>query len=81
MDLVLKREHAQFYWANDLQSWERAGWNPMFTSQLGIRMADHPDAVRSVSFFLEFETGRRPEGQFYLQQETRWTTGFSFRLS
>ena len=34
--------HAQVYWANDFQSWERTNWNPMFDSQLGVKLAKDP---------------------------------------
>jgi len=73
--------HVQFYWANDLQSWERMGWNPMFNSQAGFTVANKPGDVRAVSFFLEYSAGRQPQGQFYLQQECRWSLGIQFHLS
>ena len=73
--------HAQLYWANDFQSWERSAWNPEFTSQAGVRLARSPDLGRSMSVFTEFETGTQPQGQFYLQKETRWNIGIRFDFS
>jgi len=44
--------HVQYYWANDLQSWERAQWNPMYNSQAGCTLADKPgDSVRFLFFW------------------------------
>lgn len=73
--------HLQYYWANDLQSWQRVQWNPMFNSQVGCTFAHKPGDARSLSLFLEYSTGRQPEGQFYLQQETRWSLGLKFQLT
>jgi hypothetical protein len=72
--------HMQYYWANDLQSWERVQWNPMFDSQAGCTFVNKPGDARSISVFLEYSAGRQPEGQFYLQQETLWTLGLKFQL-
>jgi hypothetical protein len=77
----LARGHVQFYWANDLQSWERAHWNPTFNSQAGLNLADKPSDSRAVSLFLEYTAGRQPQGQFYLQQESRWNLGIQFHLT
>ena len=73
--------HLRYYWANDLQSWERAQWNPMFNSQGGCTFADKPGDSRAVSLFLEYSAGERPEGQFYLQKESRWTLGLKLQLT
>jgi hypothetical protein len=74
-------DHAQLYWANDFQSWERVGWNPMFASQAGVKFLRDPATPRWISVFLEFLTGRQPHGQFYLESETRWSLGVRFELS
>jgi len=73
--------HIQYYWANDFQTWERSGWNPMFNSQLGLTVANKPGDSRAMSFFLEFGAGRMPQGQLYLQKETRGTLGIQFHLT
>lgn len=73
--------HVQFYWANDIQSWERAKWNPTFNSQAGMTMAKNPEDSRSVSVFLEYTAGREAQGQLYRQQESRWTLGLRFSPS
>jgi hypothetical protein len=73
--------HIRYYWANDLQSWERVQWNPMFNSQAGCTFVNKPGDARAISLFLEYSTGKQPEGQFFLQQETLWTLGLKFQLS
>jgi hypothetical protein len=77
----LKNGHAQVYWANDLQNWQRTGWNPAFSSQLGVRVAKDPETKRGVSIFTEFMTGPMPHGQFFQQKETRWNFGVTFHLT
>jgi len=79
--LWVAHNHIQAYWANDFQTWERSNWNPMFSSQLGIKMAKDPRADRGISFFLEFLTGRQPHGQFFLEEETRFGVGVKFHLT
>jgi len=74
-------DHIQYYWANDLQSWQRVEWNPMFDSQAGLTFVHKPSDPRAISFFLEYSAGKQPEGQFYLQQETLWTLGLKFQIS
>jgi len=73
--------HVQYYWANDLQSWQRVGWNPMFNSQAGVTFANKPDDARAVSFFIEYGAGKQPQGQFYLQNESHWDLGLKFHLT
>jgi hypothetical protein len=75
------QQHAQTYWANDFQSWQRIQWNPIFNSQLGIKWVRTPQNNRGISTFIEFSAGHQPEGQFYLQRETVWTLGLKFDLS
>jgi hypothetical protein len=77
----LAKNHVQLYWANDFQSWERTGWNPMFNSQAGVTFVNKPEDRRGISLFVEFETGRQPHGQFYLQQETHWGAGVKLRFT
>jgi hypothetical protein len=76
-----KKGHARAYWANDFQSWERSNWNPMFSSQLGVKITRDSQSRRGTAFFLEFMTGRQPHGQFFLEEETRWGLGIKFDLS
>jgi hypothetical protein len=73
--------HAQTYWANDFQTFERADWNPMFSSQLGIKFVKAPTESRGMALFMEFMTGRQPHGQFFMEEETRWNLGIKFDLS
>jgi hypothetical protein len=76
----IKGGHVQLYWANDFQSWQRDDWNPMFTSQVGLRLSQDPQVGKIFSVFVDFETGEQPQGQFYLQKETRWNSGVRFEL-
>jgi hypothetical protein len=73
--------HVQGYWANDFQAWQRTDWNPMLTSQLGIKLAKDPKTKRAISLFMEFMAGRQPHGQFFRQKETRWNFGVKFHLT
>jgi hypothetical protein len=72
---------AHVYWANDFQSWGRAGWNPMFNSQLGVKFSKSAENPRGVSVFTELMTGHMPQGQFYDREETSWNFGVKFDLS
>jgi hypothetical protein len=71
----LARQHLEIYWANDFQAWERNEWNPMFNSQAGLRFFRTPEDSKTFDVFLEFGAGRRPQGQFFLEKETRWSLG------
>jgi hypothetical protein len=73
--------NALFYFANDLQSWQRNEWNPAFNSEAGVTFANSPDSIRSVTFFTHFATGPQPQGVFYLQKETSWSFGVRFNVS
>lgn len=75
------RQHLQFYWANDFQSWERVQWNPTINSQAGVTLANHPGDNRAVSVFVEYTTGHQTYGQFFLQRESRWNFGIHFRMT
>ncbi len=77
----MAQDHLQYYWANDFQAWERARWNPMVNSQIGFTMAKKAGDSRAVSIFIEYEAGRSPQGQFYLQKEARWNLGIQFHLT
>ncbi len=68
----------QMYWANDYQSWERIGWNPIFNSQLGFRFAKTPEASRRLALYAEYGTGGMSFGQFYQQKESHWVLGLRF---
>ena len=72
--------HAQTFWANDLQSWERVGWNPTFNSQFGVKIVHDSLDQYGLSIFSEFGTGHRPHGQFYRQQETHWNLGMRLEI-
>jgi hypothetical protein len=71
----------QLYWANDWQSFALIGWNPIFTSQLGLKTARDLSHTRSVSYFLEFFSGHKFIGQFYSDKETHWDLGVKFQFS
>ena len=71
----------QYYWANDFQSWQRAKWNPTFTSQIGATVLKSKQLHKGVTFFLEFMAGRQPQGQFFQRQETLWSLGVKLHLS
>jgi hypothetical protein len=74
-------KHARVYWANDLQSWERCDWHPTFYSQLGLRMVKDPQVGRGVSLFVEYATGRQPQGQFFQNSETHWSLGLKLDIT
>jgi len=69
------------YWATDVQSWERNSWFPTWTSQLGFKTGESFSRGRGISYFAQFKTGPRYEGQFYKQKETIWGVGLKFSLS
>jgi uncharacterized protein DUF1207 len=71
----------QLYWANDCETFALIGWNPIFTSQLGLKTARDLSHTRSVSYFLEFFSGHKFIGQFYPQKETHWDFGVKFQFS
>jgi hypothetical protein len=72
--------HAQMYWYNDFQSWERVGWNPEFNSQLGVRIAHHPKDAHAMAFFTEYGAGHMAYGQFFQQEESHWILGVRFEI-
>lgn len=69
------------YAALDLQSWERSGWTPTWTAQLGLQSISIESAGRGLAVFVKLMSGPRFEGQFYNQKETLWTLGLRFALS
>jgi hypothetical protein len=72
--------HAQLFWANDLQSWERVAWNPTINTQLGVRLAHDPQDKQTLSVFTEYGAGRLPYGQLFQQKESHWVAGLRFEL-
>ena len=70
--------HAQTFLANDFQSWERVGWNPENTTQLGVRFAHDPRASQMLSLFTEYGTGVMTYGQLYQKKESHWVFGLRF---
>lgn len=68
------------YWANDLQNWERVGWNPIFHTQLGLHFRRDVEAPQKFSFYVEFAAGHREQGQFYADKETHWGLGLKLDL-
>ena len=78
---VFGNNHAQAYWANDFQWWERTQWKPMFNSQLGIKSGRNPKRGRGISYFLEFTTGPEYYGQFFQREETRVGLGAKFDIN
>ena len=69
------------YWANDLQAWERSNNNVTWVSQLGFKTGDSFSKGRGITYFVQFKSGPRYEGQFYQQKETIWGAGLKFVLS
>jgi|GEM_PF-1290829 len=69
------------YWANDVQAWARTHWNVTWVSQLGFKTGDEYSNGRGISYYLQFKTGPRYEGQFYTNKETIWGIGLKFALS
>ena len=70
--------HAQLFWATDFQSWERVAWNPSVNTQLGVRIANHPDDKQTLSIFTEYGAGHMAYGQLFQQQESHWVLGLRF---
>jgi len=70
----------QTFAAQDLQSWQRVGWNIQYHAQVGIRLKRTEHASQAMNYYLEFATGRRPFGQFYKEKETLWALGFRFHI-
>ncbi len=74
-------DHWKFFLASDFQSWERVGWQPQLTTQVGLTYRVSTSNPRTATLFSEFGTGHMPYGQFYRQSETRWTLGVRLTLS
>lgn len=73
-------QHTQLYWATDFESWQRIAWNPLFNSQLGIRLRQDPQDRQGLAVFIEYAAGHQPHGQFFQSQETHWVFGLRFEL-
>ncbi len=69
------------YWANDIQAWARTNWDVTWVSQIGFKTGDSFSKGRGISYFVQFKTGPRYEGQFYRNKETIWGLGLKFVLS
>jgi len=69
------------YWANDIQVWQRSNWDATWVSQLGFKTGDRFSRGRGISYYVQFKTGPRYEGQFYQNKETIWGVGLKFLLS
>jgi len=69
------------YWATDVQSWHRSGWTPTWTSQFGVKTGSENSLGRGISYFVQFQSGPRLEGQFYNIHETIWLGGLKFQIS
>lgn len=69
---------AQAFWASDFQSWQRIHWNPIFTTQLGVRFAKTPESRQRLALFTEYGAGHMSFGQFYRQKESHWVLGLRF---
>jgi hypothetical protein len=72
--------HAQMYWANDVQSWERTAWNPTVNTQLGVRIARRPDDKQKLDLYTEYGAGHMAYGQFYQREESHWDLGIRFEI-
>jgi hypothetical protein len=69
------------YWANDIQAWQRSGNNVTWSSQVGLKTGSRSSKGRGISYFVEFISGPRYEGQFFSQRETYWGAGLKFHLT
>lgn len=69
------------YWANDVQAWERSNNNITWVSQLGFRTGEKFSTGRGISYFVQFKTGPRYEGEFFQDKETIWGAGLKFVVS
>src|SRR5258708_17607307 len=69
------------YWANDVQSWRRSGWDPTWTSQLGVKTGSENSRGRGIAYFIQFQRGPRFEGQFFAARQTVWTAGVQIQIS
>jgi hypothetical protein len=69
------------FWATDVQAWHRSAWTPTWTSQLGVKTGSEKSKGRGISYFIQFQTGPRFEGQFFTSRETIWTGGLKFQIS
>src|SRR5208282_5095958 len=62
---------AQWFLAQDLQSFQRVGWNPNYTARAGLRLSD-VKRIAAVKMFLEYFTGHYYFLQLYEQKESRF---------
>lgn len=69
----------QLFLAQDLQSWERVGWNPSYTVRGGVRFSD-VKRIAAARVFVEYFTGRLLYLQFYGLHESRWSAGLNFEI-
>lgn len=69
------------YWANDIQAWQRSGSDITWSSQLGVKTGSESSRGRGISYFVEYRSGPRFEGQFFNRHETYWGGGLKFQLS
>ena len=52
-----------------------------WVSEVGFKTGDEFSKGRGISYFFQFQTGPRYEGQFYPDHETMWGIGLKFVLS
>ena len=77
---VINNPHAQAYWANDIQWWERTTYKAQFNSQVGVKIGRKPTYGRGISYFFEFTAGPEYYGQFFEREETRIGIGAKFDI-
>lgn len=70
---------AQFYLAQDFQSFERVEWNPSYTGRVGARLTDDR-RIAAANIFVEYFSGKQPYLQFFDRHETRWAVGLTFEI-
>jgi hypothetical protein len=73
-------DHAQLYWANDFQTWQRVGWNPTIASQVGVHLANKPQDIEKLTLYIEYGAGHMAFGQLFQQEESHWVLGLRFDI-
>jgi Protein of unknown function (DUF1207) len=67
----------EIFCAWDFQSLQRLGWQPSFTSRMGIR---HKNEKNAISAFVQFFSGHLTYLGLMQNKETQWSLGFSYEM-
>jgi len=73
----LVRGDKTYFAAGDFQSYQRMGWQPSFTTRLGVKKSGKTSAV---SAYAEFFSGHLPYLGLMTETETHWGGGFIFQM-